>query len=167
MSQVREQLKKHHIALSHFLAVATKNNLDLFAIIDGAVNVTIHEKIVSTLLINDRANLFQHTPFYNVKDAAPYLIRVKMSEAIVSMFSDIWGTSWGVFLYSNASINKLSQHLTEYLIVKDPLGEQLMFRFYDPRILPVFIESCNKEELKSFFGPITNMFVSPSFEKYN
>lgn len=30
----------------------------------------------------------------------------------------------------------------------------MLFRYYDPRVLRVFLPTCNKEELTNFFGPI-------------
>jgi len=39
-------------------------------------------------------------------------------------------------------------------MVKTEDGEQLYFRFYDPRVLRVFLPTCDERQLRDFFGPI-------------
>ena len=36
----------------------------------------------------------------------------------------------------------------------DPTGKPLLFRYYDPRVLRVYLPTCNAEELKTLFGPV-------------
>jgi hypothetical protein len=39
-------------------------------------------------------------------------------------------------------------------MVKLPDGKQVYFRFYDPRVLRVYLPTCTVEEMRTFFGPI-------------
>jgi hypothetical protein len=39
-------------------------------------------------------------------------------------------------------------------MVKTEEGEELYFRFYDPRVLRIFLPTCDREQLKDFFGPV-------------
>jgi hypothetical protein len=39
-------------------------------------------------------------------------------------------------------------------MVKKEDGEQLYFRFYDPRVLRVFLPTCDRQQLSDFFGPV-------------
>ena len=32
--------------------------------------------------------------------------------------------------------------------------ENLYFRYYDPRVLRIYLPACNKEELATIFGPV-------------
>jgi hypothetical protein len=43
--------------------------------------------------------------------------------------------------------------------VKTEDGEELYFRFYDPRILRIFLPECTAEEAVEFFGPIQAFWV--------
>jgi hypothetical protein len=38
--------------------------------------------------------------------------------------------------------------------VHDPKGQSLVFRYYDPRVLRVYLPTCTREELRTVFGPI-------------
>jgi hypothetical protein len=70
-----------------------------------------------------------------------------------------WGDSWGVFLKSGTSLKKLRRHLREFLVVQDTGGNRLVFRYYDPRVLRVYLPTCNVGELRTFFGPIESFWV--------
>jgi len=37
--------------------------------------------------------------------------------------------------------------------------EQVYFRFYDPRVMRVFLPTCTPEDTTQFFGPIQNYLV--------
>ncbi|MFN2422877.1 MAG: DUF4123 domain-containing protein [Cryomorphaceae bacterium] len=62
--------------------------------------------------------------------------------------------SWGIFLKSSADPNEVYRHLRKFLIVTTEDGRELYFRFYDPRVLRVFLPTCDKEQLVEFFGPV-------------
>lgn len=61
---------------------------------------------------------------------------------------------WGIFLRSSAEPIKVYRHLRKFLIVSTEDGRELYFRFYDPRVLRVFLPTCDRDQLKEFFGPI-------------
>jgi len=61
---------------------------------------------------------------------------------------------WGIFLRSTAEPIKVYRHLRKFLIVSTEDGRELYFRFYDPRVLRVFLPTCDRDQLKEFFGPI-------------
>jgi hypothetical protein len=45
------------------------------------------------------------------------------------------------------------------LMVKTWRGERLLFRYYDPRVLRVYLPTCTSEELKTVFGPIQQFYA--------
>lgn len=61
---------------------------------------------------------------------------------------------WGIFLRSSSEPIKVYRHLRKFLIVSTEDGRELYFRFYDPRVLRVFLPTCDRDQLKEFFGPI-------------
>ena len=61
---------------------------------------------------------------------------------------------WGIFLRSSAEPIKVYRHLRKFLIISTEDGRELYFRFYDPRVLRVFLPTCDRDQLKEFFGPI-------------
>ena len=65
-----------------------------------------------------------------------------------------WGDSWGILVYSESDLKSLIKHFRHFLMVKKEDGEQLYFRFYDPRVLRIFLPSCDARQLNDFFGPV-------------
>ncbi len=61
---------------------------------------------------------------------------------------------WGILLRSTAPLAAVRQHLRRFLVVGTHDGGELYFRFYDPRVLSVFLPTCSAEQLDIFFGPI-------------
>lgn len=62
--------------------------------------------------------------------------------------------SWGILIRTDAEPNELYLHLRKFLIVATEDGRELYFRYYDPRVLREFLPTCDKAQLRSFFGPI-------------
>jgi hypothetical protein len=48
----------------------------------------------------------------------------------------------------------LRRHLKGLLMVKDYKGRRLLFRYYDPRVLRVYLPTCWPAELEAVFGPV-------------
>ncbi len=74
------------------------------------------------------------------------------------ILSNAWGNSWGVFLKCDSSLQKLRRHLRGFLVVRGPRG-RLVFRYYDPRVLRVYLPTCTTEELAAVFGPIQSFWM--------
>jgi hypothetical protein len=94
---------------------------------------------------------------------APYLCKADV-ELLEWIKDALWKEPWGIVAVSNADFAAVRAHFRKFLIVQSPENEHWYFRFYDPRVLPVFLESSTPEELKEFFGPI-QVFGAPSSEE--
>ncbi|MDR3719927.1 MAG: DUF4123 domain-containing protein [Bryobacteraceae bacterium] len=99
------------------------------------------------------ASLYNGTSQQDYWAIAPYLCQAdpKLLEWIQAL---LWKDPWGIIAVSTSSFETLRAHFRKFLIVQSPEGEYWYFRFYDPRVLPVFLESSNAGELKEFFGPV-------------
>jgi len=86
---------------------------------------------------------------------APYLVRLpgdsRLLEALVAQG---WGKNWGIFVVSAADFKSLRKHFRTFLMVKSPEGDRLYFRYYDPRVVRVYLPTCNAEETNFVFGPV-------------
>lgn len=92
--------------------------------------------------------------------AAPYLVQLEFEGSETRRLLELsWGNSWGVFLRSGTNMKKLRRHLREFLIVRDPQGRRLAFRYYDPRVLRAYLPTCSSEELRTVFGPIQSFWT--------
>jgi hypothetical protein len=90
---------------------------------------------------------------------APYLVEVAPTYTFTPRLLEMgWGNSWGVFLRIKDALN-LRHHLRGFLRVRDEAGRILIFRYYDPRVLRVYLPTCRPDELRTVFGPIDSFLV--------
>lgn len=87
--------------------------------------------------------------------AAPYLVSLGPRSTVTrALVAKGWHRSWGVFLRSPAILQDLVRHFRQFLRVRDEAGREFFFRFYDPRVLRVYLPTCTAGELRAFFGPV-------------
>jgi hypothetical protein len=86
---------------------------------------------------------------------APFLLEFDWnSEFKLPLTKGNWGNSNIILINSKIELLALHRHLRKFLLVKTEDGEQLYFRFYDPRVLRIFLPTCDTAQLKEFFGPV-------------
>lgn len=86
---------------------------------------------------------------------APWLFAFEDNTPFAAWISEnAPSNNWGVFFRSEEEPIKLYKHLRKFLIVSTEDGRELYFRFYDPRVLRVFLPTCDRDQLREFFGPI-------------
>lgn len=131
---------------------------NVFALLDGAS--------VPSLL----AQLEQHQPEYDclfrgqlsaeLAAAAPYLVRIEKDSAFLTwLLEQGYGRHWGIFVTAPTHLRTLRHHFRNLLTVQDEDGKTFLFRFYDPRVLRVYLPTCLAEEKQQFFGPVTHYFI--------
>ena len=92
--------------------------------------------------------------------AAPYLVRLDYEHSgSRRLIRDAWGNSWGVFLKADTGKERLRKHLRGFLVVKDQRNRRLVFRYYDPRVLNVYLPTCTGDELETVFGPVERFWA--------
>ncbi len=78
-------------------------------------------------------------------------------------FFDAWqaqlGSSAGVILGAAIDADAMWSHLRSLFVVTDEAGGSYSFRFYDPRVLRVFLPTCSAAQAAEFFGPVSWMLV--------
>jgi hypothetical protein len=93
-------------------------------------------------------------------DYAPYIFSFEQdTEFAVWIHHNGFGNSWGIFVNSEESMEVIYKHFRKFLMVKTEEGKQLYFRFYDPRVLRIFLPTCDAQQLAEFFGPIHYFFM--------
>jgi len=105
-------------------------------------------------------SLFKGRSEIDLEFVAPYIFSyVSGSEFSEWYMKNGWGKGWGIMLRSPASIDELLEHCRKFLLVEDEDKQELYFRFYDPRILSIFLPTCSSEQLRHFFGPIDYFMI--------
>src|SRR5690242_17523404 len=141
-----------------FLALLYRTGEPVFAVLDAAQD----ERLPAFLHAceTEHASLYEGPEADQLKSVAPYLVTLpKESKLLRLFFSEGWGKNWGIFLSSSSSAAEVRHHLRRFLMVETQDARKLYFRFYDPRVLRVYLPTCTQEELSAFFGPITRFLV--------
>jgi hypothetical protein len=87
---------------------------------------------------------------------APYLVSLPpWSKLLETLVNKGWGKSWGIYLTCPMAFADVRQHFRHFLMVNMPDGNQVYFRFYDPRVLRVYLPTCTPEEIAYFYGPVS------------
>lgn len=130
----------------------------VFALLDAARDDAIYSKLMASTV--ESVCLFRGENAVEMAHVAPYLVRLEQDDPFTHWVIDHgWGDSWGIFVESSATIGELKRHFRSILQVYDEEGNSLFFRYYDPRVLRVYLPTCNESELKIFFGEI-NRYVA-------
>ncbi|MFC1712434.1 DUF4123 domain-containing protein [Candidatus Poribacteria bacterium] len=130
----------------------TEEGANAFAILDGASVDDLLER------------LYQHQPEYvclypgdlepDMAEVAPYLVCLDPGSAFTNwVIEHGWGNHWGIFALSLADLRTMRQHFRKFILVFND-GQPFYFRYYDPRVLRVYLPTCNAEELATFFGQV-------------
>jgi hypothetical protein len=105
-------------------------------------------------------SLYEGKSKIDLAAVGPYLFHLNTGSGLLEWFSsEGWGNSWGVFIHTPIPFQELYRHCRRFLLVRTEDQQELYFRFYDPRVLRIFLPTCSREQLKEFFGPITYFIV--------
>ncbi len=124
-----------------------------YAVIDGASAPDLLDKLYG--LRPEFVCLFRGEMEPDMAEVAPYLVRLDaQTEFARWVIEKGWGNHWCIFALSRADLRQMRNHFQKLLIVYDAAGNPLRFRYYDPRVLRVYLPTCNAEELATFFGEV-------------
>jgi len=140
------------------LALLRHSFQPLYAILDAARDL----KVLVALLHSgaDYQSLYEGPKGDSLAQVAPYLVRLPADSPLLDILvREGWGQSWGVYLTSASEFGEVRKHLRHFLEVQLPNGNGAYFRFYDPRVLRVYLPTCRPEETYYFFGPIKDYLV--------
>jgi pSer/pThr/pTyr-binding forkhead associated (FHA) protein len=135
------------------LALLRNDCQPLYAVLDTARDIKILALLTQSK--EKHQSLYEGVQGAKLSQVAPYLVRLdKDSLLLGSLLLEGWGNNWGVYLTCTSDFPEVRRHLRHFLEVQLPDGKQVYFRFYDPRVLRVFLPTCTADEVNQFFGPI-------------
>lgn len=140
------------------LGILEGQALPLFAILDAARSADVIPLLASSGQPYD--SLYEGEQGAALANVAPYLVAIARDAGFLPRLLTLgWGKSWGVYFTSRIAMPDLRNHLRRFLLVKDEADRPLCFRFYDPRVLRVFLPACTPAEAGDFFGPVRSFLV--------
>jgi hypothetical protein len=131
----------------------------LYAVIDACDTPAVPEK--ARELGEERAvSLYRGSADEMYWAFAPYLFAVD-GELLDWIVAELWAEPWGIFAVADEDLEAVRRHFRRFLLVQSPDGEQWYFRFYDPRVLPTFLQASTAEEIAELFGTLSAYVVNP------
>jgi Domain of unknown function (DUF4123) len=153
-------LSQKEISLEELSQVADEGCL--YAVVDACgCHDLVMNKAYSECGPSKAVCLFKDTYMESYDAVAPYLFSA--DRPLLEWIRNILDKeSWGIFIASKAELEELKVHLQRFLLAALPDHRKWFFRYYDPRVLPFYLATCNDAELWHFFGPIRGFAVSDS-----
>ena len=130
----------------------------IYALLDAARSDQLYPKISESGMEN--SSLFRGEKAQELAWVAPYLVNLNREAPFTRwLLENGWGKSWGIFVESPVKFSDLKRHFQSFLTVYDEEGKSLMFRYYDPRVLRVYLPTCNASEIETVFGPVISYML--------
>lgn len=129
-----------------------------FAIVDAARDEAIYPAVLRADC--DWVCLYRGDAAVSMAEVAPYLVELNpLSQFTTWLFDHGWGQSWGIFMNAGVRLESLCNHFRRCTMARLPDGRSVYFRFYDPRVLRVYLPTCTPAESVAMFGPVARYVV--------
>lgn len=136
----------------------SQEDISTYAVLDGASVPDLFPKLAEAK--EEWACLYRGELEPDMAEVAPYLVKLRAESPFTDwLLSEGWGNHWGIFALTPVGLEALRRHFRHFLRVKDHTGKILYFRFYDPRVLGVFLPTCSTTELRTFYGPVVRYVI--------
>jgi len=134
-----------------------EDDLNTFAVLDGASNPDLRDQLHEHK--PEHICLYRGALEPDMAEVAPYLVLLKRDHPFTNLLlASGWGAHWGIFARAPVTLPEARRHFRQFLMVRDHEGKDLAFRYYDPRVLRIFLPTCDAEELESIFGPVARFY---------
>jgi len=131
---------------------------DLFGIIDAAQDSRIFELVEQ----EEHVSLFAGPLRPPLELVVPYLVRLDPQSTFLDIWKhEGWARNWGILCFSDLPMPRVRRHFRRFLQAMLPDGMIAQFRFYDPRVWRVYIQTCEQDDLTRWFTGIRE-FRAPS-----
>lgn len=129
----------------------------VYAVIDGASCPELRYKIYDWEPISECLWSGHLEP--DVEETAPYLVLLQYEHVFTDwLIQNGWGRHWNIFVTSKADFRTFRTQMKKLQLVRSPEGKTLLFRFYDPRVLSIFLPTCDSEQLEEMFEEVKDYF---------
>jgi len=136
----------------------TGDGAKVFTILDGASITDLPGNLAAFNL--EHICLYRGELEPDMAHVAPYLAFMERDSPFTNwVLTNGWGEHWGIFGVTWANLKDLRKHFRKFLMVYDEAGKSLYFRYYDPRVLRVYLLTCTADELKTVFGPVESYLM--------
>ncbi|MGY6563511.1 MAG: DUF4123 domain-containing protein [Halomonadaceae bacterium] len=105
---------------------------------------------------NSSVPLYLDTPFSHLLEVSPIVASTSSHDPFLHwLIAERPTLNWGLLLASQETPEALAMHYRRWLTILNPQGDEVLFRFYDPDVLPHFLGAFDSHEYRQWFGPVT------------
>jgi len=132
----------------------------LYGILDAARDERIYPRLLAFAAEEEIVPLYQGAAATEMAAVAPYLVRLPTRTRLFAwLLAEGWGRDWGIFFRADAETEALRGHFRKLSNVRTEDGAVMLFRFYDPRVLSIFLPTCDAAQLAEIFGPVESFLM--------
>ena len=131
----------------------------LFVILDAARDPRLYPMLCASGA--RYVSLYAGRSAGELEHVAPYLAEMTPEGTLMRTFvREGWGKAWGVLLTASGTMEEVWKQLRRWLMVMlDGSEKATYFRFYDPRVLRVFLAVADGTQSAEFGGPIRSWMM--------
>ncbi|MCW8090317.1 DUF4123 domain-containing protein [Alteromonas sp. ASW11-130] len=135
---------------------------NVYAVVDGAACPELRFKLYDWQPIS--SCLWSGDLEPDIEEVAPYMVKLEKGADITEwLIKEGWGNHWNIFVSSILNPKEFRKQIRKLQLARSPEGKTLFFRFYDPRVLEIFLPSSDAQQRVDVFMKIER-FYFPSSE---
>ena len=132
-----------------------KDSATLYAVVDAARSDKVLVRLVDAQ--SSCPSLFAGTDREPLFSAGPFLVSPwEDADLFEWLTTEAWGAAMVVFLTSQAPYGQVLHHLQSLLKAVTEEDAEVLFRYYDPRVLRTYLSSCDAASAWRFMGPVVH-----------
>jgi hypothetical protein len=123
-----------------------------YAVIDLA-SATEIRPLIARLRPSAAEPLFARTFAQELLDVGPWVVRLSKAPEVESMLANMsFDIPWGYYVHTTVDIISLRQSLRRFNLARIPdSSKAVLFRYWDPRVMRVFLDVASREQRKRLF----------------
>jgi hypothetical protein len=131
-----------------------------FALFDGAGTPGLLDRLYGTSGLEFEC-LYSGELEPDVAEVAPYIARLEAGTSFAAWALGGWGEHRGIFAQvpDEVGMPVLRRHFRKLNMVYGPEATPLLFRYYDPRVLKLFLSLCEPANVPELFGPVSRFVL--------
>lgn len=126
----------------------------VYAVLDAALIPKLPQRLAA--LPEESACLYRGELKPDLQATAPYVVKLRADGELAPwLWGEGWGRSVGIYAVTTLGLEAVRRHFRGFLRVRDAQGNVLYFRYYDPRVLRVYLPTCQAGEISTVYGGIS------------
>ena len=129
----------------------------VYSVIDGASAPPLLGKLAE--YEPKHTCLFRGELSIEMAEVVPYMVKLEADDDFTNWLLE-YSTQAPccIFAHTDKDFLTLRKHFRSFLRVESPEGETLHFRYYDPRVLSIYLPNCEAEDNKVFYANVVEQF---------